>query len=438
MAVTKIVTQHFGNEDAKDIATYEKLGGYQNLRRALKMEPQAIVDEVIKANLCGRGGAGFPAGRKWSFIPKDAKTVYLVVNADEGEPGTFKDRWLMYWDPHRLIEGSIIAARAINSHCAYIYIRGELFEGARLLDDAIAQAYERGYLGKSVAGSGYAMDMYVHRGAGAYICGEETSLLNSLEGRRGWPRLKPPYPAIKGLFGEPTVVNNVETLMNVPTIVERGGDWFAGLGVERDGGTRACALSGHVKNPGVHEVPVGTSLHDIIYEYGGGMLDDKKPLKGVIPGGTSFPVLTADEVDVPWCNAMMQNEKIKVVEVAPGEPLLWGGGRHLRSGPGSGAVIVMDSSTDMVAACARIIKFYAHESCGQCTPCREGSGWLARICDRVARGQGRAGDIELMAKIAKGINGNTICALGEATAWPMLAFLTKYREEFEARIRKAA
>ncbi len=433
--MTKVVTQNFGNEQARDIATYEKLGGYANLRKALRMLPEQITDEVLASNLRGRGGAGFPTGRKWSFVPKEAKTVYLVVNADEGEPGTFKDRWLMYWDPHRLVEGICIAALALGAEAAYIYIRGELATEARILQDAVDQAYDGGYLGRSVAGSSQSLEVTIHRGAGAYICGEETSLLNSLEGRRGYPRLKPPFPAIRGAFGEPTVVNNVETLMNLPTIVERGGKWFADIGIDGDGGTRAVALSGHVKNPGVHEVAVGTSLKDIIYEYGGGMLDAERSLKGVIPGGSSMPVLTAGEIDVPYATSMMQNDTIREVEESPGKKFRWAAGT-LRSSPGSGAVIVMDSSTCMVSACARIMRFYAHESCGQCTPCREGSGWLAQVCTRLAQGNGKSGDIERMENAARQIGGNTICALGDAVTWPMLAFLTKYRDEFEAKIPK--
>ncbi|MCB9555150.1 MAG: NADH-quinone oxidoreductase subunit NuoF [Deltaproteobacteria bacterium] len=428
----RVVTQNFGNEKAKEIATYESLGGYQALRKAVKMSPDEIIAEVKKANLCGRGGAGFPAGVKWSFIPKDAQTVYMVINADEGEPGTFKDRWLMHWDPHRLIEGACIAAYAIRSHKIYIYIRGELIEGARLLDKAVAEAYDKGYLGASMAGSGWAMDFVVHRGAGAYICGEETALLNSLEGRRGWPRLKPPYPAIKGLFGQPTVVNNVETLMNVPSIIERGGQWFADLGVDGDGGTRCAAVSGHVKSPGVYEVPVGTNLRTILDQYAGGMRDT--PVKGVIPGGSSFPVLTNEEIDVPWANSMMRNDKIRSVEVRPGQPFLWGGGKELKSGPGSGAIIVMDQSTDMVRACARIVKFYAHESCGQCTPCREGGHWVATIVQRIADGNGKPSDLEMISSAAGGIGGTTICALGDAVSWSVLGFLTKFRDEFIAKV----
>jgi NADH-quinone oxidoreductase subunit F len=432
----KIVTRNVGNPEARRIEVYERLGGYASLRKAVGLGHQAVIDEVRKANLRGRGGAGFPAGVKWGFVPKDARTVYLVVNADEGEPGTFKDRTLMYWDPHRLIEGAAIAAFAIRAHHVFIYIRGELVREARLLEHAIEEAYGRGYLGRSMAGSGWSMDMVVHRGAGAYICGEETSLLNSLEGRRGWPRLKPPFPAVKGLFGEPTIVNNVETLMNVPTIIAEGGAWFAALGVEKDGGTRCAAVSGHVKQPGVYEVPVGTSLKDIIFEHAGGMRGAAR-LLAVIPGGSSTPVMTADEVDVPYANDLMASSpKIREVEVQPGQKFDIGGGRTLRSMPGSGAIVVMEEGTDVVAVCARLMRFYAHESCGQCTPCREGTGWLARVCTRVAEGQGYPGDVALLASVANGIAGNTICPLGDAAAWPMLGFLTKFRKDFESRVRR--
>jgi NADH-quinone oxidoreductase subunit F len=433
----KIVTQNVGHEDAKHIATYERLGGYASLRQAAKMTHQAVVDEVRKANLRGRGGAGFPAGVKWGFVPQDADTVYLVVNADEGEPGTFKDRTLMYWDPHRLVEGAAIAAYAIRAHHAFIYIRGELWREAQILETAIEEAYQRGYLGKSIAGSGWALDLVVHRGAGAYICGEETSLLNSLEGRRGWPRLKPPFPAVKGLFQKPTIVNNVETLMNVPTILEKGGQWFAELGVEKDGGTRCAAVSGHVSRPGVYEVKVGTNLKDIIFQHAGGMRGRAK-LYAVIPGGSSTPVLTADEVDVPYANDLMdRSEKIRKVEVRPGQLFDLGGGRNLRSMPGSGAIVVMEEGTDVVAVAARLMRFYAHESCGQCTPCREGTGWLSKVSSRLAEGKGKPGDVELLASVAHGIAGNTICPLGDAAAWPMLGFLTKFRKEFENRVSQS-
>jgi NADH-quinone oxidoreductase subunit F len=435
----KVTTQNFGNEDAKKIGTYEKLGGYASLKKAVKMKPAEVIEEVKKANLRGRGGAGFPAGVKWGFVPKDADTVYLVVNFDEGEPGTFKDKTLVNWDPHRLIEGAAIAAYAIRAHHVFIYIRGELVQEALLLEEAIDEAYERRYLGKSVAGTGWSLDMVVHRGAGAYICGEETSLINSLEGRRGYPRLKPPFPAVKGLFDKPTIVNNVETLMNVPSILERGGAWFADLGSEGDGGTRCVAISGHVKMPGVYEVPVGINLKELIFEIAGGMRGDL-PLAGVIPGGSSTPVLTADEIDVPYASGPMgSDEKIGVVEVRPGQPFDAGfpGGAPLRSMPGSGAIVVMEEGTDMVEVCARLMRFYAHESCGQCTPCREGTGWLAKVCTRVASGSGHEGDIDLMADIAEAIATHTICPLGDAAAWPMLGFLTKYRGEFEDKIKQS-
>jgi len=436
----KIVTQNMGNPDARKIDTYTKLGGYRSLRKAVRMTHQEVIDEVKKANLRGRGGAGFPAGIKWGFVPKDAETVYLVVNFDEGEPGTFKDKTIAEWDPHRLVEGAAIAAYAIRAHHVFIYIRGELWEHARILERAIGEAYAKKLLGRRLGGlKDWSLDMVVHRGAGAYVCGEETSLLNSLEGRRGLPRLKPPFPAVKGLFEKPTIVNNVETLMNVPTILEKGGEWFANLGQPGDGGLRCVAVSGHVKNPGVYELPVGTNLREIVMEVAGGMRGDR-PLKAVIPGGSSTPVLTAEEIDVPFAASMSSQEAIKPVEVLPGE-FFDAGFRDreghflpLRSMPGSGAVVVMEEGTDMVAVAARLMRFYAHESCGQCTPCREGTGWLAMLCTRVAEGRGKPGDVELLARVANGIAGRTICPLGDAAAWPMLGFLTKYRKEFQDRI----
>jgi NADH-quinone oxidoreductase subunit F len=434
--MNRYLTQNFGNEKARQISEYERLGGYKTLRKAIPLGSAKIVDEVIASNLRGRGGAGFPAGRKWKFIPEGSTTVYLVVNADEGEPGTFKDRWLMYWDPHRLIEGCCIAAFGINAHHVYIYIRGELIQEARILQRAIDEAYQQGYLGKSMAGSGFALEMTLHRGAGAYICGEETALLNSLEGLRGNPRLKPPFPAIKGLFGQPTVVNNVETLMSVVTVLDQGGKWYAEQGVDGEGGYRTVAVSGHVKRPGVYEIRVGTTLRTIIFDHAGGMRGTRE-LKAVIPGGSSMPVLAKDEIDIPYTiDGLAKDERIREVEVVPGELFRWGGGRTLRSSPGSGAIVVMEEGTDMVAVCARLMKFYSHESCGQCTPCREGTGWLRAVCDRLARGEGIAGDVEKLARVAQGISGYTICALGDAAAWPVLAFLTKFRSEFEERIAK--
>jgi NADH-quinone oxidoreductase subunit F len=435
----KIVTKNFGVPDSHKLSVYQQRGGGQAFRKALSLAPTAIVDEVKKSNLRGRGGAGFPTGLKWSFIPKDAKQVYLVVNADESEPGTCKDRELLAFDPHLLIEGMMIASYALGCKHAYIYIRGEMIREAEIVEMAIEEAYAAGLLGKDHAGangaSTFRLNITLHRGAGAYICGEETGLLNSLEGKRGWPRLKPPFPAIKGLFQAPTVVNNVETLMNIPDILTRGGEWFANLGMGKSGGTRIVCVSGHVNKPGVYELPMGIPFKNLIYDVCGGIPGGRQ-LKGLIPGGSSMPPLDASELDVPIeFDALGSDARIKDVEVKPGVPFDMGGGKRLKTMAGSGGIVVFDDRTDVVALCARIMKFYAHESCGQCTPCREGSGWLARVCARVAKGEGEAGDIDLMANIANGIAGNTICALGEATAWPLLGFLTKFRADFEAKLK---
>jgi NADH-quinone oxidoreductase subunit F len=433
----KLLTNGFGDETQKQIATFEKRGGYGSLKKAFGMKPADIVDEVKKSNLRGRGGAGFATGMKWGFIPKDSKIVYLVINADESEPGTCKDRELLYWDPHLLIEGIIISSFAVGCHHAYIYIRGEMMREFLVLKKAVDESYAKGYLGKNIAGSGFELDVTVHRGAGAYICGEETSLLNSLEGKRGWPRLKPPFPAVKGLFGAPTIVNNVETIMNIPHIVAKGGAWYNDLGMGKSGGTRIVCVSGHVNKPGVFELPMGISFRQLIFEVCGGVPGGRS-VKAVIPGGTSMPPLDIDELDVPCeFDALMTDKRIKEVEVQKGVKFDMGGGRTLRTMAGSGGIVVMDDTTDVVALTARIMRFYAHESCGQCTPCREGTGWLARICTRVAEEKGRPGDVELLGSIAHGIAGNTICALGEAAAWPMMGFLTKFRGDFEAKIRAA-
>ncbi|HTA20707.1 MAG TPA: NADH-ubiquinone oxidoreductase-F iron-sulfur binding region domain-containing protein [Polyangia bacterium] len=433
----KIVTKNFGVPDSHKLSVYQQRGGGQAFRKALTLAPGAIVDEVKKSNLRGRGGAGFPTGLKWSFIPKDAKQVYLVVNADESEPGTCKDRELLAFDPHLLIEGMMIASYALGCKHAYIYIRGEMIREAEIVEYAIEEAYAAGLLGKEhVTSTGtFRLNITLHRGAGAYICGEETGLLNSLEGKRGWPRLKPPFPAIKGLFQAPTVVNNVETLMNIPEILTKGGEWFANLGMGKSGGTRIVCVSGHVNKPGVFELPMGIPFKNLIYDVCGG-IPNGRTLKGLIPGGSSMPPLDASELEVPIeFDALGSDARIKDVEVKPGVPFDMGGGKRLKTMAGSGGIVVFDDSTDVVALCARIMQFYAHESCGQCTPCREGSGWLARVCKRVAKGEGEAGDIDLMANIANGIAGNTICALGEATAWPMLGFLTKFRADFEAKLK---
>jgi NADH-quinone oxidoreductase subunit F len=433
----KIVFRFKGVEGANRIDEAMRRGAYAQIGKGMSMAPAAIVDEVKKSNLRGRGGAGFPTGLKWTFVPKDAKQVYLVVNADESEPGTCKDREILYWDPHLLIEGMILASYALGCTHAYVYIRGEMIREAAVLQRAVDEAYAKGFLGKELpSGRGpYKVDITVHRGAGAYICGEETSLLNSLEGRRGWPRLKPPFPAVKGLFGQPTIVNNVETIANLPAIIEHGGQWFADLGTARSGGTRVLCMSGHLNKPGVYELPMGIPLREVIDKICGGVPGGKK-VKAVIPGGSSMPPLDASELDIPMeFDALMNDERIKPVQVKPGVNFDMGGGKILRTMAGSGGVIVMDEDTDIVAVVARIMKFYAHESCGQCTPCREGTGWLARITARLARGEGRPGDVDLCASIAHGIAGNTICPLGEAAAWPMLGFLTKFRADFEARIK---
>jgi len=435
---TKIVTARFGNEDAKTLAGYERTGGYQTLRKALAMRPEDVTAEVKASNLRGRGGAGFATGVKWGFVPANSPKVHLVCNADESEPGTCKDRELMYWDPHLLIEGMVIAAHALRAQHNFIYIRGEMMREYAVLQKAVDEAYARGYLGKNILGTGAEIHLTVHRGAGAYICGEETALLNSLEGMRGQPRLKPPFPAVKGLFGNPTIVNNVETLMNVPAIIDKGGKWFADLGMGRSGGTRIVCVSGHVEKPGVFELPIGITFNELINEVCGGVWKGRK-VKAVIPGGVSMPPLDEHELDVPIeFDALQTDERIKPVNYLPGKQFDLGGGKALRTMAGSGGVVVMDDQTDIPKALWRILKFFAHESCGQCTPCREGTGWMEKVSRRIADGNGKPGDLELLGTIAHGIAGNTICALGDAAAWPAMGFLTKYWSEFEAKIRRAA
>jgi len=432
----RIVTKNIGVPEIRKLASYRARGGWQVFTKALGMQPSAIVEEVKASNLRGRGGAGFLTGMKWGFLPKGAKQVYLVCNADESEPGTFKDRVLIAGDPHLLVEGIAVSAYALGSRHAYLYVRGEMESEAKIVQTAIDEAYAAGLLGQEHASAvgPFKLDVTLHRGAGAYICGEETSLLNSLEGKRGWPRNKPPFPAARGLFDQPTIVNNVETLMNIPAIVERGGAWFAKLGMGKSGGTRVLSVSGHVNRPGVYELPMGISFRRLIDEFCGGMLGGRR-LKGLIPGGSSMPVLDATEVDVPIeFDALMTDPRIKDVEASPGVAFDMGGGKRLKTMAGSGGVVVFDETTDVVALCATIMRFYAHESCGQCTPCREGTEWLARVCTRLAEGEGRPGDVELLGSIAVGIAGNTICPLGEAAAWPMLGFLTKFRADFAARL----
>ncbi|MFC1553962.1 NADH-quinone oxidoreductase subunit NuoF [candidate division KSB1 bacterium] len=398
------------------LADYQAAGGYTALRKALKdMSPDQVIEEVKKSGIRGRGGAGFPAGVKWGFIPKDSdKPRYLINNADEGEPGTFKDRVIMTRDPHMTIEGNIIASYAIKCNVSYIYIRGEFYHEAKILERAIREAEEAGILGDNILDSGFSHRVYVHRGAGAYVCGEETGLIESIEGKRGQPRVKPPFPAIVGLFDCPTVVNNTETLANIPYIINNGGSEYAKIGVERGTGTKIYAISGHVKNPGLFEFPMGISLRELIYEHAGGIRNDNQ-LKGIIPGGSSMPVLTADEIDVNMDFDSLQK---------------------IGSALGSAAVIVMDETVCMVDACLNLTRFYAHESCGQCTPCREGMPWMNKIVDRIEHGKGEEGDIDLLLNITDNIEGRTICAFGEAGAWPVRAFAKKFRSEFEEHIKQ--
>ncbi|MFQ5797980.1 MAG: NADH-quinone oxidoreductase subunit NuoF [Bacteroidota bacterium] len=399
------------------LPTYEEYGGYQALRKALGMKPEDVVEEVKKSGLRGRGGACFPTGLKWSFMPKQAeKTKYLCANGDESEPGTFKDRQIFEFNPHLFIEGSLIAAYAMGVKTTYVYLRGEYHRWGKLLQRAIDEAYEKGYIGENILGSGFSTEMYIHKGAGAYICGEESALMNSLEGERGYPRVRPPFPAQVGLWGCPTTINNIETLANVPIIINRGADWYSKIGALKHTGTLLFGLSGHVQNPGVYELPTGVLLTDLIDEYGGGV-PGKKKIKAVIPGGSSTNVLHSDEID----GLKMDAESLKAVGTAIG----------------TGGVIVMDEDTDIVKAIWRITKFYHHESCGQCTPCREGTGWMEKILERIWRGGGRAEDLDLLLDVANNIEGNTICALGDAAAWPVQSFLKKFRSEFEARVKRS-
>lgn len=412
----KVITRRFEypNENPIGIDEFLSKQGYEGFKKSLGLIPEQIIEEVKKSNLRGRGGAGFPTGMKWSFVPRQSpKPKYIVVNADESEPGTCKDRVIMENDPHRLIEGVLIAARAIDASRGWIYIRGEYRYLIEIMDKALAEAYQRGYLGENIAGSGWTFHLSTHTGAGAYECGEESALLNSLEGLRGNPRLKPPFPAVSGAFQCPTVLNNVETYAAVPDIILNGGEWYSNLGTPKNGGTRLFCLSGHVNRPGVYELPMGFNLLRMIEEVGGGIRGGKK-LKAVIPGGSSCPVLKASE-----CDVAMDHESVA----------------KLGSMLGSGGVVVMDETTDMVRAMFRIMKFYAHESCGWCIPCREGTAWLKKMLDRLDQGLGVSRDIDLMNELAKNMLGRTFCALGDAAAMPTISFVEKFRDEFEAKLK---
>jgi NADH-quinone oxidoreductase subunit F len=405
----------------KDIPDLEKLdvymehGGYNALKKAvLDMKPDEVIEEVKKSGLRGRGGACFPTGLKWSFMPKGTdKPKFLCCNGDESEPGSFKDRQIFEFNPHVFIEGALIASYAMGVRTAYVYIRGEYYKWQLMLEKAIADACSRGFLGKNILGSKFSVDMYVHRGAGAYICGEESALMNSIEGKRGYPRVRPPFPANFGLWGYPTTINNIETLSCVPAIIDKGGNWYSKIGEPKHPGTLLYGVSGHVNRPGVYELPTGTLLTEIIFNYAGGVTGNKK-IKMVIPGGSSMPPLTAEEVE----GLKMDQESL----------------REIGSSIGTAGIVVMNEDTDVVKVLKRIVKFYYHESCGQCTPCREGCGWLLRILERIDTGRGRIQDLDMLTTIASNIEGNTICAFGDAVAWPVRYTVKKFRSDFEKKL----
>jgi NADH-quinone oxidoreductase subunit F len=411
----KALFKYIDEPEQFKIDNYIRNGGYQAIEKVIRQyRPDEVIDIVKKSGIRGRGGAGFPAGVKWGFIPKDtSKPKYLCCNADESEPGTCKDRVLMERDPHMVVEGIIICAYAIQAHHAFVYVRGEFVYPARRMEEAIDEAYEKGYLGKNILGSGYDLEIIVHTGGGAYICGEETALLSSLEGDRGLSRIRPPFPAIEGLYKCPTVVNNVETLASLPHIINRGPDWYRSFGTEKSPGTKIFSLSGNVERPGNYEVPLGTSLSYIINELGGGVQGGRK-LKAIIPGGSSTPLLMPDQIDTP----------LDFESVAEAGSML-----------GSGAIIVIDERACMVWVAMKLMNFYAHESCGKCTPCREGTAWLKRIINRIENGDGREGDIELILDICDNIMGRTICPLGDAAVLPIMSIIKHFREEFEYHIK---
>ena len=413
----KVISGRFGIPNSTSLDVYVQHDGYQALKKALGMTPDDVIKEVRNSGLRGRGGAGFNTGVKWGFVPKQSRQPkYVVCNADESEPGTCKDRPLMEYDPHQLLEGAIIAGYAIQAHQGYIYIRGEYRYLMEIMDRALQEAYARGYLGQNILGSGFHFDLATHTGAGAYECGEETALLNSLEGLRGYPRIKPPFPAVVGLYGGPTVVNNVETLSNVPHIILKGAAWYAGLGTPKDGGTRLFCLSGHIERPGVYELPMGFPLRRMIEEVGGGVRGGKK-LKSVIPGGSSCPVLRAEEIDVP-----MDFDSVAKI------------GSML----GSGGVVIIDEDTCMVKVAHRIMKFYAHESCGWCIPCREGTAWLKSLLERFHGGAGLPEDVDTALDASYNMLGKTLCPLGDAAALPTISILKKFRHEFEEHLQRGS
>jgi NADH-quinone oxidoreductase subunit F len=415
MMETKLLTEHYDKEEFRNLDGYKKHGGYEVLKKALKMQPQAIIDEVKASGLRGRGGAGFATGVKWGFLPKNNEPRYLLCNADEGEPGTYKDRLMMEKAPHQLIEGMIISGFAIGSHKGYIYIRGEYDYPIAVVEQALKEAYAAGLLGKNILGSGFDFDLDVYKGAGAYICGEETGMISSLEGLKGQPKLKPPFPAVQGYLKKPTIVNNVETLAAVVPIIKDGAAAYRKFGTEKSAGTKLFSLSGNVVKPGNYEVPLAYPMKDMIYKLGGGLKPGRK-LKAVIPGGSSAPVLTAEEAE----KALLDYENLA------------GMGSML----GSGAFSLMCESQCMVDMLGVLTHFYHHESCGQCTPCREGTGWLNKIVYSILEGRGRLQDIELLVKVADNMKGRTICALSDAAALPVISFVSKFRDEFEFYVRE--
>src|SRR5262252_1276405 len=415
---TRVLSRRFGLPNSASIETYLANDGYKAFQKAAGMKPAEIIEEVKISKLRGRGGAGFPTGLKWSFVPRNsAKPKYIVVNADESEPGTCKDRLLMENDPHQLIEGTLIAGLAVDAHAGYIYIRGEYRYLIEIMDKAIAEAYAKGWLGKNIQGTGFDFDLYTHSGAGAYECGEESALLESLEGKRGIPRIRPPFPAVVGAFQCPTVLNNVETFCAVPAIIRDGGAAFAALGVAKAGGTKLTCLTGHVNRPGVYELKLGFPVKQMIEEVGGGIRNGKK-LKAFIPGGSSCPVLTAGEVE----GATMDYDSMS----------------QRKTMLGSGGVIIIDDQTCMVKAAQRIMKFYAHESCGWCIPCREGTAWLNSLLARFHGGGGLAEDPDTALDVAYNILGKTLCPLGDAAALPTISILKKFRREFEEHLKLGA
>ena len=411
---TVVLSRYFGDPAARTLAGWTERGGYATLRQALGMAPEAIIEELKASGLRGRGGAGFPTGLKWSFMPKgDGKPHYLVCNADESEPGTFKDREIMRWTPHALIEGCAIGAHAIGAETCYIYIRGEFTEPWRIMTDAVAEAYAQGVLGADACGSGRRVDIVLHRGAGAYICGEETALMNSIEGKRGNPRIKPPFPAQAGLFGMPTTINNVETLAAVPHILSRGAAWYKGLclGNPKSTGTKLFSVCGHVMRPGNYEITMGFPMRDLIHDLAGGMRPGRT-LKAVIPGGSSVPIMTREEAESALCDYEGIIEKGSML--------------------GSAGFIVLDDSADVVYEIYRLARFYAHESCAQCTQCREGTAWTTRILERILRGEGKPADLDLLLDLADNMTGKTICVLSDSCAAPVVSGIRKFPGEFDA------